>query len=116
LVQLIGLSRACDLLLTGKVIDAQEAYHAGLLHRLVPQGEDVLAAAEVWAAELIKLPVGAQAALKELLYAVATLPAYEMEKLETSLFMEQWASPDHLEALEAFAEKRQPIFNQLQDQ
>ena len=112
LVQLIGLSRACDLLLTGRVIDAQEAYHAGLLHRLVPQGEDVLAAAREWAAELTELPSDAQAALKELLYAAAALPAGDVQKLERLLFLEQWASPDHLEALAAFAEKRRPVFNQ----
>ena len=116
LVQLIGLSRACDLLLTGRLFDAHEAYQAGLLHRLVPAGQDVLSAAREWAGELIKLPAGAQAALKELLYASASLPTAEVQKLETLLFMKQWGSPDHLESLAAFTDKRPPVFNQLRDQ
>lgn len=115
LVQLIGLSRACELLLSGRIFDAQEANHFGLLHRLVPQGEDVLEAAQTWAAELIKLPAGSLAALKELSYAAATLSAEEVINIEALLFKEQWATPDHLEALAAFDEKRQPVFNQMQN-
>jgi enoyl-CoA hydratase len=111
LVQLIGLSRACELLLSGRIFDAQEAHHIGLVHRLVPHGEDVLEAARAWAEELIQLPAGSQAALKALAYAATAMPEVEVRELETKLFMEQWASPDHLEALAAFAEKRQPVFN-----
>lgn len=114
LVQLIGLSRATELLLSGRVFAAQEAYEIGLLHRLVPQEENVLHAAQAWAAELANLPAGTLAALKELLVAAAALPQEEVQKMETRLFMEQWASPDHLEALAAFDEKRRPVFNQAQ--
>lgn len=114
LVQLIGLSRASELLLSGRVIDAREAYQIGLLHRLVPQTADVMAAATEWATELAELPAGSLASLKALLYAAVELPPDEVQRMETSLFMEQWASPDHLEALAAFEEKRRPIFNQTQ--
>jgi enoyl-CoA hydratase/carnithine racemase len=51
--------------------------------------------------------------IRDRLYAAVTLPAEEMRKLETALFLAQWASPDHLEALAAFAEKRPPVFNQM---
>lgn len=115
LVQLIGLSRACDLLLSGRMFDAQEAHHIGLIHRLVSKGDDVLEVARVWAAELVELPAGSLAALKELLYAAAVLPAQEVAMLEETLFNEQWASPDHLEALAAFNEKRRPVFNLTQN-
>lgn len=113
LVELIGLSRACDWLLTGRVFDAREAYQAGFLQRLVIADQDVLDVAREWAGELIELPAGALGAIKSLLYAAVTLPAEEMRKLETALFLAQWASPDHLEALAAFAEKRPPVFNQM---
>ena len=112
LVQLVGLSRASELLLSGRVFDAQEALQIGLAHRLIPRGGDVLHAARVWAEELAQLPARSQAALKVLIYAAAQRPADEVQELETLLFMAQWGSPDHLEALAAFDEKRTPVFNQ----
>ena len=89
--------------------------HNDLIHRLVSKGDDVLEVARVWAAELVELPAGSLAALKELLYAAAVLPAQEVAMLEETLFNEQWASPDHLEALAAFNEKRRPVFNLTQN-
>jgi enoyl-CoA hydratase len=114
LVQLVGLSRACELLLSGRAFDAEEAFRMGLVHRLVPHSKDVVDNALAWADELIQLPAGSQAAIKQLVYAAATMTEHDLRGLETGLFMEQWASPDHLEALAAFNEKRPPVFNRLE--
>ncbi|MGW0161161.1 crotonase/enoyl-CoA hydratase family protein [Mycobacterium sp. NPDC003323] len=57
LPRLIGHSRAMDLILTGRAVDAQEALHIGLANRVVPTGRS-RAAAEELAAQLAASPQG----------------------------------------------------------
>jgi enoyl-CoA hydratase len=58
LPRLIGLSRALDLILTGRAVSAQEALSLGLANRVVPKGA-ARAAAEQLAAELAVFPQAA---------------------------------------------------------
>lgn len=55
LPRLIGHSRAMDLILTGRAVDAKEAFEIGLANRLVPKGEALTAAIDQ-AKELAALP------------------------------------------------------------
>jgi enoyl-CoA hydratase len=55
LPRLIGLSRALDLILTGRPVDSTEALNIGLVHRVVPNGTS-RAAAEELARELAQFP------------------------------------------------------------
>lgn len=112
LVRQVGLGRGLELLLTARMLSAVEAQEAGLVHRLVPAGDDVVAAARDWARQLVALPREALAALKQLAYAAAERPSTEVNDLERQLFVELWPRADHLEALAAFNEKRPPRFNQ----
>ena len=61
LPRLIGLSRALDLILTGRAVTAQEALSFGLVNRVVPKG-GALAAAQELAAQLAELPQNAMRA------------------------------------------------------
>jgi enoyl-CoA hydratase/carnithine racemase len=110
LVRLIGQSRALDLLLTSRLFDAAEAKQMGLVHRVVPEALET--AVHEWATELVQLPRAALAATKLLAYAATQLPASEINQLETEIFIDLWSHPDHMEAMNAFMEKRKPIFNQ----
>ena len=108
--RLISQSRAAELLLTARTFDAQEAQHLGLIHRILPVNGDLLTAARAWAAELAQLPQTALATTKELLLKSAHLSLRESYEIEKEGFRQLWAQPDHLEALAAFKEKRNPIF------
>jgi enoyl-CoA hydratase/carnithine racemase len=111
LVRLLGQSRAMDLILTGRVIDATEALSIGFIHRLVLSDENALDAAYAWAGDLLQLPRDALAANKALIQAAPYLSIADANRLEARLFVDLWPSADHLEAMEAFAAKRAPIFN-----
>jgi enoyl-CoA hydratase len=110
LVRLIGQSQALELLLTARLFSAREAHGLGLVHRIVKESE-LMSAAVAWANELVQLPAATLVALKQLIYAAAQSTGKATNQLETELFTHLWSHPDHLEALNAFMEKRQPVFN-----
>jgi enoyl-CoA hydratase len=112
LVSLVGLSRALDLLLTGRVLDAVEAKEIGFVNRVVTADEDVLEAARDLAQALIALPKNALAAVKELAWSSPNISRGEIRRLEVAHFTGLWLQPDHVEAMNAFAEKRPPRFNE----
>lgn len=112
LIRLIGQSHALELLLTARLISAEEAMRMGLIHRVLSDKTDVLESARDWAGELVALPRLALAAAKALVHAAGNMSLSELREFETKQFVDLWETPDHIEALDAFQQKRSPQFNQ----
>lgn len=102
LVNLIGSSRATEILLRGRTLSASEALHVGLLHAVAGEGQDVVGLAQIWAQELAALPAEALAAMKQLLRAAQGADEEDAAQLERRLFNQLWGRPAHREALDAF--------------
>ena len=107
-VPLIGKSRAMELMLSGRIFEAEEAQQIGFMHRLADG--DVKVAAYEWAQTFVALPQNALAAIKQLVNTAAVASPYQIKALEESLFLDLWTHPNHHEAVVAFLEKRAPQF------
>ena len=110
LPRLIGESRAKEMILFGKKIEAQEAERIGLVN-LVVEKEQVFATAMEWANKLKKRPGVAVKTAKKSIENSALIPncldAIEEEaKLWSSLF----TTHDQKEGMRAFIEKRKPVY------
>jgi enoyl-CoA hydratase/carnithine racemase len=111
LPRLVGMSRATELLLTGRMLPAAEALAWGLVSRVVPDA-DLFATAHGLAAEIATGAAPHAVALtKQLLWRSAgTLDPEAAEELEARVFAWAKAQPEAREGLRAFAEKRPPAF------
>lgn len=109
LTRAVGKFRAMLLCLTGKLIDAEEAYAMGLVSELVDDNQVMTRATEL-AGQIAKLPPIAVAQIKELILLGPDAP------LQTALAMERkavqllFATSDKQEGMQAFLEKRKPKF------
>ena len=107
----VGTTYALDMILRGRKIDGQEAYRIGLVTELVPI-ENLKDRAQALGEELAAQP---RKAVKSML---ATVVGHETKTLNESMADETAAvvanrdTPDSLEGMAAFMEKRHPIFNQ----
>jgi enoyl-CoA hydratase len=108
LTRAIGKSKAMDLCLTGRMMDAAEAERSGLVSRVVPADklmEEALAAAEKIAA--MSRPVAVMA--KEAINRAFETPLSEGMNVERNLFHSTFALEDRSEGMAAFIEKRKPV-------
>jgi len=106
-----GLPNALYMVLTGRIIDADEALRRGIVDRLVPP-DQLMPEAMKLAEEIAANPHEAIWAAKRLLHANANeTDLRKVVTLESYSIRERQSEPDHKEAVTAFMEKRQPVFN-----
>jgi enoyl-CoA hydratase/carnithine racemase len=105
LVAVAGLAAASRLLLTARVVDAEEGLRLGLFDAVSP-ADGVLDHALAYAAEIARAAPLAIAGMKALLREVSR--AEDLRTFERGRFVSTWTSADHGEAVEAFFEGRPP--------
>ncbi len=109
LPRLVGKGRALQLLLTGEMIDAQEAFRIGLVNRVVAADELLAAANAMMRAMLANAPL-ALAACIDAVNEGADSSLDAGLALEASSFGELGATDDKSEGTRAFLEKRSATF------
>jgi enoyl-CoA hydratase len=109
LPRLVGRGRALQLLLTGEMIDAQEAYRIGLVNRVVPAADLLTTSNDMMRAILANAPV-AVANLIEVVNRGYDATLDDALTLEATAFGLLAATDDKREGTRAFLEKRAARF------
>jgi enoyl-CoA hydratase len=109
LPRLVGKGRALQLLLTGEMIDAQEAFRIGLVNRVVPAAELLATTTALLTTILANGPL-AVAHCIELVNSGYDLPLDDALTLEATAFGLLAATSDKREGTRAFLEKRAAAF------
>lgn len=105
----VGMAKAAEMLLTSDPISGEEAVQYGLANKAFSEEEMLPKTMEIAKKIAKKSPVAVKAALSMLQY---TKPStyYEGVKAESNSFGEVFVSEDAKEGIQAFMEKREPIF------
>ena len=107
----IGLGRARHLLLTGNVVNAQEAFEMGLVDRVVPPSDVTKTATEV-AESLLGMSRAVLAAQKNVVAKWLELSEEESTEFSIQTFVQSFKTSQPKEAMEAYLEKRPPRFEE----
>jgi len=109
LTRAIGKSKAMEMILTGRIMNAEEAERANLVCRVVPAAE-LLAEALKIGEKIAALSGPSVAMAKEAVNAAFESSLTEGVRTERRLFLSLFATADQKEGMSAFAEKRKAAF------
>ncbi len=110
LARLVGVSRAKELILLGRRIDAERAYAIGLVHHLAAKHADLPGAVAQLCDELAGAAPVSVAMAKQAIDRGADVPLAEGLRIERACYEVTISTEDRNEGLRAFAEKRPPSF------
>ncbi|AVR98513.1 MULTISPECIES: enoyl-CoA hydratase [Telluria group] len=108
----IGKSKAMDLLLTARTIDAAEAERIGIVSRVVP-ADQLLAQALEAANTIAAMPLSVAMMIKDAVNRAFETTLTEGVNYERRLFHAAFGTPAQREGMSAFLEKRLPKFEGL---
>jgi enoyl-CoA hydratase len=109
LTRAVGKSKAMDLILTARMMDAIEAERSNLVSRIFPADQLVAEALKLAQRIATLSPVAVQLAKQAVNRAFETTLT-EGVRAERALFLSLFGTPDQREGMAAFAEKRKPTF------
>ena len=109
LARIVGQGRAAELILTGDMVDAQEAHRIGLANQLADKGEALSAARDMAGKIIAKGQVAVRLSL-EALRCVPQMGLREGLATEAALFGIACGTEDFKEGTAAFLDKRKPDF------
>jgi enoyl-CoA hydratase len=109
LTRFVGKSKAMDMCLTGRMMDAAEAERSGLVSRVVPAAELVEEALRI-ASRIADFSLPAVIMAKEAVNRSYETTLAEGLRFERRVFHSMFALEDQKEGMAAFTEKRQAIF------
>jgi enoyl-CoA hydratase/carnithine racemase len=109
LTRFAGKSKAMDMVLTARMMDAAEAERCGLVSRVTPLAELISTAMET-AQKIAALSPNSVMVAKELVNAAYETPLSQGVKMERRLFHSLFAFDDQKEGMAAFVEKRPAKF------
>ena len=109
LPRLIGKGRAAELMLTGEMIDAQEALRIGLVNQVVPHGEAVKGAEALAQKLMVNAPIAVEMA-KDALEVGKDLPLEHAVQYSQKNCVTCFSTEDMKEGVSAFLEKRKANF------
>jgi enoyl-CoA hydratase len=108
----VSKSKAMDMCLTARMMDAVEAERAGLVSRVVP-AERLMDEAMEAAAQIASMSAPVVMMIKESVNRAYETPLADGVKFERRLFHSTFATEDQKEGMKAFVEKRLPSFRNV---
>jgi enoyl-CoA hydratase len=109
LTRLVGKTKAMELCLTGRMMDAIEAEECGLVTRVVP-AENLREEAIALAQKIASFSQPVVQMVKEAVRAAENLPLTDGIRFERQLFQSTFDLEDQKEGMAAFLEKRKAVF------
>ena len=109
LSRIVGIGIALDWICTGRDISSEEALRAGLISDAVPEDQLLDKADDIANTIAENGPVGVQAAKKALREGF-DIPFEESIEVEWAEYLKTISTKDRLEGLQAFSEKRKPVY------